>query len=263
MYIETHAHYDDPKFSQDRDQLIPAIHEAGIDCIINCASDLKSCRTTLALSRRYPYVYAAIGVHPEEIGGLGADDLDAIYGYATSSEKVRAIGEIGLDYHYEPQTADEQQSFFMEQCEMAIELDLPVIVHSRDAAQDTLDILSEYSRGELRGVVHAFSGAAELARRYVSMGYYLGIGGMVTFPNVKKLIQTVEEIPLEHFLLETDSPYLAPVPRRGARNDSRNLAYIAQKIAEIKQVPVEEVARVTSENARNLFRLPARNGEPA
>ena len=252
-FVDTHAHYDDPKFDKDRGTLIPEIHAAGCTAIINCATDLKSCEKILKLMEKYPYVYGAMGVHPHEVKGLDVDDLEEIFAYATASPKVVAIGEIGLDYHYDFSPRDVQQDFFCEQCELAIELEKPIIVHSREAAQDTYDIVSEYAQADLNGVIHSYTGNLEMAERYVEMGFYLGIGGMITFPDVKKILRTVKEIPLDYLLLETDSPYLAPVPNRGQRNDSRNIPFVAAKIAELKGISVEEVMSATTANAKRLF----------
>ena len=176
-----------------------------------------------------------------------------MFAYATAHDKVVAVGEIGLDYHYDFSPREMQQDFFCEQCELAIELELPIIVHSREAAQDTFDIVSEYAQADLTGVIHSYTGNLEMAERYIDMGFYIGIGGMITFPDVKKILRTVKEIPLEKILLETDCPYLAPVPNRGKRNDSRNIPFIAAKIAELKGISVEEVAKVTTENVSRLF----------
>ncbi|MBQ7064868.1 MAG: TatD family hydrolase [Firmicutes bacterium] len=256
MYIDTHAHYDDAQFDADRDRLLQSLAAAGVDAVIDCASDVKSLDRVMDLVEKYPFVYGAVGIHPENVDELDVEDSSMVYNYADQSDKIVAIGEIGLDYHY-PNNPDRelQQEWFIEQIELAKELELPVIVHSRDASRDTFEILQDYGRGLCGGVLHSFSGSPELAAEYVKRGFYLGIGGMVTFPNAKKVAATVERIPLEHLLIETDCPYLAPVPNRGHRNDSRNLAYIAARIAGIKGVTVEEVARVTSENARRLFGL--------
>ena len=256
IFTDSHCHYDDPKFDADRDTLLPAVYESGIKAIINCATDFKTMKSTLALMKKYPFVYGAMGYHPHEVKELEYDDLDRIYNYATSHPKVVAIGEIGLDYHYDFSPRDMQQEFFQEQCELALELELPVIVHSREAAQDTMEIVRTYAKADLTGVIHAYSGNLEMAREYVDMGFYLGIGGMVTFPDVKKILRTVKEIPLERLLLETDCPYLAPVPNRGKRNDSRNIPYVAAKIAELKGISVEEVAKATTENMERLFGIP-------
>ena len=253
VFTDSHSHYDDPKFDADRDKLLPAIYESGIKAIINCATDFKTMKSTLAMMKKYPFVYGAMGYHPHEVKELEYDDLDRIYNYATSHPKVVAIGEIGLDYHYDFSPRDVQQEFFQEQCELALELELPVIVHSREAAQDTMDIVKTYAKADLTGVIHAYTGNYEMAKEYVDMGFYLGIGGMITFPDVKKILRTVKKIPLDRLLLETDCPYLAPVPNRGKRNDSRNIPYVAAKIAELKGISIEEVAAQTTKNMETLF----------
>lgn len=255
MYFDTHAHYDDPKFKADQKELLGAMRRAGVDAIINCASDMKSCGSTLKLAEEYDFVFGAVGVHPHAVKDLEEDDVYRLYNYACRSEKIVAIGEIGLDYHYDFSPRDIQKDWFVEQIELAKEVELPIIVHSREAAKDTFDIIEGCDAGEVGGVIHSYSGNLEMARAYVDMGFYLGIGGMVTFPDVKKILRVVEEIPLERLLLETDAPYLAPVPRRGERNDSRNLQYVAEKIAQLKGITAEEVARVTGENACRLFQV--------
>ncbi len=255
MYFDTHAHYDDERFKGDQQELFGAMRQAGVDAIVNCASDLKSCQSTLKLAKEYEFVFAAVGVHPHEVGSLDEDAVQRLYQYACQTEKVVAIGEIGLDYHYDFSPRDVQRDWFVEQIELAKEVELPIIVHSREAAQDTFNVIEGSDAADVGGVIHSYSGDLPMARAYVDMGFYLGIGGMLTFPNVKKLLRVVEEIDLSHLLLETDAPYLAPVPRRGERNDSRNLRYVAEKIAEIKGISAEEVARVTSENACRLFQV--------
>lgn len=255
MYFDTHAHYDDAKFKKDQQELFGALRRAGVDAVVNCASDLKSCASTLKLTKDYDFIFGAVGVHPHEVKDLEEDAVYQLYNYACRSEKIVAIGEIGLDYHYDFSPRDVQKDWFVEQIELAKEVELPIVVHSREAAKDTFDIIEATDASEVGGVIHSYSGNVEMAKAYVDMGFYLGIGGMVTFPDVKKILRVVEEIPLEHLLLETDAPYLAPVPNRGQRNDSRNLAYVAQKIAELKGITPEEVARVTSENACRLFQV--------
>lgn len=256
MYIDTHAHYDDERFDEDRGLLLPTLHAEGIEQIINCASSLESLPKVLKLTEAYPFVYGAMGIHPHDVKDLDVDQLTTIYGYATASEKIVAIGEIGLDYHYDFSPRDQQQEWFIEQITLALELEMPVIVHSREAAADTMEIITEYGGEELRGVIHAYSGSVEMAEQYADMGYYLGIGGMVTFPDAKKLKKVVAAMPLTSLLLETDCPYLTPVPHRGKRNDSGNLQYVAEEIARIKEVSAEEVAAVCNANARRLFGLP-------
>lgn len=255
MYFDSHAHYDDKAFEKDREELLEeGLRHGGVDYVINCGADLKSSRHALELSQQYDYIYAAVGVHPEEVGKLEIEDVSMLYNMAASASKCVAIGEIGLDYHFKNNPDPElQQEWFIEQIELAKELELPIIVHSRDAMKDTYDILRDYEGGMFGGVIHAYSGAPEMAEKFIELGFHIGIGGMVTFENAKKVAATVERIPLERILIETDCPYLAPVPNRGKRNDSRNLRYVVERIAQLKGISPEEVARVTSENAYNLF----------
>lgn len=256
-YIDSHCHYDDEAFKGTtktyRDELLEQIHAAGVVAAINCASDLKTCESTLKLIQKHKWMYGAMGVHPHEVKHLDEDAASAIWEYADAHPRVCAIGEIGLDYHYDLSPRDLQVDWFIEQIELAKELELPIIVHSRDAAQETFDIISEYDAAEVGGVIHSYSGNVEMAKEYVKMGFCLGIGGMVTFPNTKKLLKVVQEIPLESLLLETDCPYLTPVPHRGERNDSRNIVFTAEKIAELKNVDVQTVYDVTTENAVRVF----------
>lgn len=256
MYFDSHAHYSDPQFDRDRDVLLSALPEAGIEGVVECASDFQSGEKVLELAQKYDYVYAAIGVHPEAVKELEVEDMSMLYSMIASSEKTVAVGEIGLDYHYKENAAPGiQQEWFIEQIELAKELELPIIVHSRDAAQDTFDILRDYDGAMFGGVLHSYSGSLEMAKQYVEMGFYLGVGGMVTFDNAKRLAAVVAEIAPEHLLIETDCPYLAPAPVRGKRNDSRNLPYIVAQIARVKGMDPQEVARITAENARRLFGL--------
>jgi len=252
-FIDTHGHFDDPSFDGDRDELLQAMHAFGVVNVVNCATDLKTCKSTLKMMKRYPWMYGAMGIHPHEVKGLDEDAVSAVYTFAEENERVCAIGEIGLDYHYDFSPRDEQQDWFIEQIELAKELELPIIVHSREAAQDTMDIIRDYDAERVGGVIHAYSGDLQMAEEYVKMGFCLGIGGMITFPKVKRLIRVVEGIPLTSLLLETDSPYMTPVPNRGKRNDSRQIVHVAAKIAEIKGISVEEVYRVTTQNAKRLF----------
>lgn len=258
MIFDTHAHYDDKAFDADRDQLLSeGLKAGGVRYVISCGADLKSSEKAIALAKKYDYIYAAVGVHPEEVGRLELEDSSSIFNMAFSCEKVVAIGEIGLDYHFkENPSPSVQQDWFVEQIELSKELGLPIIVHSRDAMQDTYDILEDYKKGMIGGVIHAYSGAPEMARKFVELGYYLGIGGMVTFDNARRVLDTVKEIPLDHLLIETDCPYLSPVPNRGKRNDSRNLKYVVEKIAQIKGISAEEVEKVTMQNAIDLFSIP-------
>ncbi len=255
MIFETHAHYDDERFTEDQDALIKSMPEKGIGRIINVGSSIESTKATLELAKKYDYVYAAVGVHPSDIDGLNEDTF-AWLKEQTAWEKTVAIGEIGLDYYWdkEPEVQERQREWFRRQMELAREVNLPVIIHSRDAAEDTMRLMKEIHAQEIPGVIHCYSYSREMAQEFIKMGYYIGVGGVVTFKNAKKLKETVEAIPLERILLETDCPYMAPEPHRGTRNDSSNIPYVIAKIAELKQVSEAEVERVTEQNARTLFR---------
>lgn len=253
MIFESHAHYDDEQFEEDRAELLGSMKESGIGTIVNVAASLESCKTTLALTEQYPFVYAAVGVHPDEVGALDEESFQWMKELCRK-EKTVAVGEIGLDYYWDNESRDVQKKWFIRQLELARELDLPVIIHSRDAAADTMEIMEKYAEG-LNGVIHCYSYSPEMAREYVKMGFYIGVGGVVTFKNSKKLKETVKETPLTSILLETDCPYLAPEPNRGKRNSSANLTYVAETIAQLKNLEYDEVVRQTEENAKKMFRL--------
>ena len=251
MISDSHAHYDSSQFDEDRHELLSSMQENGIGTIINSGADWDSVTEVVELAEKYPFLYAAVGLHPDEVGALNEERF-AYMKSQCQKEKVVAVGEIGLDYYWDNEAHDVQKKWFIRQLELARELDLPVIVHSRDAAEDTLKIMKEYGQG-LRGVIHCFSYSKELAREYVKMGFHIGVGGVVTFKNGKKLKEIVEEIPLERILLETDCPYLAPVPFRGKRNSSLYISYIAEEIANIKGITYEEVVAQTEQNGKMLF----------
>jgi TatD DNase family protein len=253
MYFDTHAHYDDDAFSADRDALLSALPAAGIGRVLNPGCGVASSRTAVSLAARWAQVYAAVGLHPENCGGCGDVDFDTIRALC-AEKKVVAIGEIGLDYYWaENPPRDHQRAVFRRQLAMAEELDLPVIVHDRDAHADCLALVSEFP--SLRGVFHCFSGSPEMAEILLRNGWYLGFDGPVTYKNAKKAPEVIALCPMERILLETDSPYLSPVPHRGRRNDSRNLPWIAARIAEVKGVSPEIVASTAAENGRRLFRI--------
>ena len=254
MIFETHAHYDDDRFNEDRDELLKRLPEEGVGVVINSGASVESTRDTIRLAKEYPHVYAAVGVHPSEIEELDEDFL-AWMKEQTDWEKTVAIGEIGLDYYWdkEPEVQERQRYWFGRQIELAKETHLPIIVHSRDAAADTMQVMKEHHAEEIPGVIHCYSYSKEMALEFIKMGYYIGVGGVVTFKNAKKLKETVEAIPLEKILLETDCPYMAPEPYRGKRNSSLYLPYVIEEIARIKDISKEEVERVTEENARKLF----------
>ena len=250
MYFESHAHYDDRKFDNDRYELIKKIHEGGVSYIVNAASDIKSSLDGINLSHEFSFFYAAVGVHPHEVENMSEEDIQILRNYS-KNEKVVAIGEIGLDFYYDFSPRDLQRKWFIRQLELAKELDMPVIIHSREASAECFDIIKE--SGVKKGVIHSYSGSAQMALDYIKLGFYIGVGGIVTFKNAKKSVDTVSKIPLGKILIETDSPYLAPEPVRGSRNNSQNLKYICEKLAQIKQITPEEVACTTAENSKNSF----------
>ena len=255
MIFETHAHYDDEKFDADRVELLShLLRENNIGKVVNVGATLKGCKESIALAEKYDDVYAAIGIHPEEIDEINDDVMEYLRQNA-SHEKVVAIGEIGLDYYWvkEEEQRKKQRIWFNKQMDLAKELEMPVIIHSRDAAEDTLNTIRLYNNSHVKGIVHCYSYSKELAMEYVKMGWYIGVGGVVTFKNAKKLVETVEAIPLESIVLETDCPYMAPVPHRGERNSSIFLSHVAEKIAEIKNISVDEVEKVTYQNALNIY----------
>lgn len=249
--FESHAHYDSRKFEEDREELLSSMQENGIGTIMNVGATWKSVTTVIELAEQYPFMYAALGLHPDEVGDLDDEKFEFLKSQC-NHEKVVAIGEIGLDYYWDNESHDVQKKWFIRQLDLARELDLPVIIHSRDAAEDTLKIMKEHAKG-LRGVIHCFSYSKELAEEYVKMGFYIGVGGVVTFKNGKKLKEVVEAIPLERILLETDCPYLAPEPYRGKRNSSLYIPHIAQEIADLRGITYEEVVAQTEQNAKMLF----------
>ena len=254
MIFETHAHYDDEAFDEDREKLLETMHAQGIEKIINVGASLQGVRDTVALTEKYPFVYGAVGIHPDEVGNLTEEDMKELRGYC-DREKIAAIGEIGLDYYWDKENHEIQKKWFVRQMDLAKETGLPIIVHSRDAAKDTLDIMKAERADNLSGVIHCYSYSKEHAREYMNMGYYLGVGGVVTFKNAKRLKEVVEYAPLDYLLLETDAPYLAPEPYRGKRNCSLYLTYVAQTIARTKGVPYETVVETTRKNAEKLFKI--------
>lgn len=254
MIFDTHVHYDDEAFQEDRDQLLSSLTKHNIEAVVNIGASISSSRNTLELIKKYPFVYGAVGVHPSETAELD-DRLLCWLAAAAGEERVVAIGEIGLDYYWDEPERELQKHWFIRQLDVARQADLPIVVHSRDAAKDTLDIIKAEHAADMGGVLHCFSYGVELAREYLNMGFYLGIGGVITFKNAKKLKEVVEYMPIEQLVLETDCPYLAPVPNRGQRNSSLNLPYIIAAISEIKQISPDEVIAVTNKNAKTLYRL--------
>ena len=253
MIFDTHAHYDDEQFDGDRDELLKSMPDLGVGTIVDVSATYESCEKVLTLAGKYPHVYAAIGVHPDEVGELNEDKIQHMKELCCN-KKVVAVGEIGLDYYWDNEPREVQKKWFIRQLKLARELDLPVLTHSRAAAAATMEIMKEHAKG-LSGVIHCYSYSKEMAQEYIKMGFYIGVGGVVTFKNAKKLKEVVENIPLTSIVLETDCPYMAPEPNRGKRNNSAYIRYVAEKIAELKGITYEEVVEQTEKNAREMYRL--------
>ncbi|MCD7751808.1 MAG: TatD family hydrolase [Lachnospiraceae bacterium] len=254
MIFDTHAHYDDEAFDEDRDSLLQSLTENGILRTVNVSSSVSSNETTLQIAEQWPFVYAAFGVHPSNTAELTEENFGRIE-ELVDHPKCVAVGEIGLDYHYDEPSRDLQKKWFAAQIQLAKEKGKPVIIHSRDAAQDTCDLMKAEQAKDCGGVVHCFSYSKEMARLFVRMGFYIGVGGVVTFKNARVLKEVVEDIPLEYIVLETDCPYLAPVPFRGKRNSSLHLPLVVEKIAQIKGITTQEVEEITWQNALRLYRM--------
>ncbi len=253
MIFDTHAHYDDEQFDPDRDELLNSMAAAGVGTIVDVSSTCDSWEQVLALARKYPFIYAAVGVIPDEVGKLNETEFARMEGLL-DRDKVVAVGEIGLDYHWDVSPHEVQKKWFIRQLDMARAHGLPVVIHSRDAAADTMEILQQYA-GDPPAIIHCYSYSMEMAREYVKMGDYIGVGGVVTFKNARKLKETVAEIPLTSIVLETDCPYMAPEPFRGKRNNSTYIRYIAEEVAKIKEISYEEVVAQTEENARKFYKV--------
>lgn len=254
MIFETHAHYDDKRFNKDRDNILNELNNAGISHVVNVGANIQTSKQSIALAEKYSYVYAAIGVHPHDAKELDNNKMQWLKN-AAAHPKVVAIGEIGLDYYYDHSDRATQRQWFESQLELAKEVNLPVIIHSRDAAKETIEIMENKNAKDIGGVVHCFSYTKETAEIFLKMGFYIGIGGVVTFKNAKKLIEAVKIIPLDRILLETDAPYLTPDPHRGERNDSTYIPHVARKIAEIKEISYEQVVEQTHANAKKMYKI--------
>lgn len=250
--FDTHAHYDDEQFDSDRAELFASFKNNGVELIMNCATNLDSVKSTLALANENEFIYAAVGLHPEDILKSDESEIEVIKRVALEEKKVKAIGEIGLDYYWKEVPREKQLIFFEKQILLAKELDLPVIVHDREAHEDTLNLIKKYKP---KGVMHCFSGSAEMAKEVLKTGMYIGIGGALTFKNAKKILRVADEVPIEKILLETDCPYMAPVPFRGKRNDSSLIKYVAKKLGEIKGLSEKEVIDICNKNGRKLFEI--------
>lgn len=252
--FDTHAHYDDEAFDVDREELLQDLPKQGIAKVVNVGASLASCQKTIDLMERYDYIYGAIGVHPSDTAELTEESF-AWLREQCKREKCLAVGEIGLDYYWDEPERDVQKKWFVRQLDLARELKLPVVIHSRDAAKDTADIMAAEKALEIGGVVHCFSYTKETAKIFLDMGFYIGIGGVLTFKNAKKLKEAAEYIPLDRIVLETDCPYLAPDPNRGKRNSSLNIPYVVKVLADIKGVTEEEVRKAVWKNSHELYRM--------
>ena len=254
MIFDTHAHYDDEAFDEDRDRVLMGLKEAGVGTVLNVGASMASSESTLALTEQYPFVYGSAGVHPSETAELDEEKFQRLC-EILKNPKILAVGEIGLDYYWEEPEHEIQKKWFLRQLELARQMQLPVIIHSRDAAKDTLDMMKEARAGEIGGVIHCFSSGTEIAREDLNMGFFLGIGGVLTFKNAKKLKEVAAYAPIEQIVLETDCPYMAPTPHRGNKNTSANLPYVVNALAEIKGILPEQVIEITEQNARRLYRM--------
>lgn len=250
MYFDTHTHLDDEKFDQDRELVIENLKKEGVSLAVNVGADLTSSKNSIALAEQYDFIYAAVGVHPNEVGEMQDEDLETLTNM-TKHKKVVAVGEIGLDYHYDEPGRDVQKLWFEKQLRLAQTLNMPFIVHDRDAHQDTLELLKKV--GYYNGVMHCFSGSCEMAKILLDLGFYISIAGQVTFKNAPKVKEVAKMVPADRLFIETDSPYLTPEPHRGERNNSANVKFTCAKIAELRGICAEELAKVTLENGKKFY----------
>lgn len=255
MLFDSHAHLNDERFDEDREELINSLQEKGVDLVLNPGACIETSKSSVELANKYDFIYAAVGVHPHDVGDMTEEDIETLRKLALENDKVKAIGEIGLDYYYDTYPREDQKKWFKRQIELANELKLPIIIHDRDAHGDTFEIIKNTKSPEIGCVLHCYSGNVELAREYVKMGCYISIPGTVTFKNNKKTVEVAKEIPLEYLLIETDSPYMAPVPNRGKRNDPSMVQFVADKIAQEKGISYEQVCEATKENAKRFFNI--------
>lgn len=254
MLIDSHVHLDDRRFNRDRDMIIKNLRSNGIELAINIGADLQTSIASVSLAEKYDNIYAAVGVHPHSAKEVDESTIEILKSFA-SRDKVIAIGEIGLDFHYDNSPRDVQRKWFREQLKLAKEVNLPVVIHSREACQETFDILKEAQDGSLEGVLHCYSGSPEMAKEYIKLGFYISIAGPVTFRNARVLREVAEVVPLDKLLIETDCPYLTPEPHRGKRNEPIFVKYVAGTIADIKGISYEELAKATNRNTKELFRI--------
>ncbi|MGN0026933.1 MAG: TatD family hydrolase [Clostridium sp.] len=252
IIYDTHAHYDDNSFDEDRENILSEIKSNGVALILNCASSYESIEKTYNLTIDNDFIYGALGIHPENADEFNDTVENEIINLINKNEKILAIGEIGLDYYWDENPSKEvQKEVFRRQMKLAEKLNLPVVIHDRDAHSDTLEILKEFPN--VKGILHCFSGSVEFAMECIKLGYYIGIGGVVTFKNAKKVVEVVSKIPMEKILVETDAPYMSPVPNRGKRNKSDYIAYIIEQIAEIRQLEPKEVNLAVNDNFKRLI----------
>lgn len=254
MLIDSHVHLDDSQFDLDREDVIESFDENNLELVINVGADMESSRRAVELSEKYDKIYAAVGVHPHDAKDVDESTIDELRSLA-SARKVVAIGEIGLDYHYDNSPRDIQKKWFRRQIKLAKELNLPIIVHERESTKDALDIITEEYDGKLTGVIHCFSSSVEIAKEYIKLGFFISLGGPVTFKNAKMPKLVAEEVPLESLLIETDSPYLTPTPFRGKRNDPTKVRYVAETIANLRGISYEKLVKSTNENTKKLFNI--------
>jgi TatD DNase family protein len=254
MFFDSHAHYDDERFNADRDELLQNLKNEDVSYVINIGSCVETSLKSVELSKKYDFIYAALGIHPHCVEDIKDNDISVIE-RETKNNKVVAIGEIGLDYHYDNSPRELQKHWFSQQLKLAKKVCLPVIIHDREAHQDAMNIVKKEDVSSIGGVFHCYSGSVEMANELIEMGFYISIPGTITFKNAKKVKDVVKNIPIEKMLIETDCPYLAPEPYRGKRNYSAYLKYIAQEIAQIKEISVEEVAEITLANAKHAFHI--------
>lgn len=251
-FFDSHAHYNDPKFEEDRDQIIKEIYNNGVTSVINAGYSIESSKKAIEIANNYSFMYTTAGISPNDIDNFKEQDLKIIENIA-KNKKVVAIGEIGLDYHWNTENKKLQKHVFISQIEIANKLDLPIVIHTREAIYDTLDILKNVIKPNKKGVFHCCPLNVDLVREGLKLGFYISFAGPITFKNSKNAKEIIKMVPLEKILIETDSPYLSPEPLRGKRNDSRNVKYMAQKIADVKEITLEEVAEATYKNAKTIF----------
>lgn len=251
--VDSHSHIDDEKFDIDREEVVSLFDENKIDFIVDPASDVKSSEKIVEIVKKFSRVYGAVGIHPHEVEDVTDDDLKKIYNLSFSN-KIVAIGEIGLDYYYDNSPREKQKEIFRKQLEIAKKRNLPVIIHTREAMQDTFDILSEF-KGDITGVMHCYTGSFEMAEKFINLGFYISISGVVTFKNATNVREMAKKIKLDNLLIETDSPYLTPEPNRGKRNESKFVWLVAQKLSELKNIEINNLIYNTNSNARNLFKI--------